>query len=137
MLSHEIYTRKYELWLIIPGQRSELLNEYGLYESQGEAQRMASAVADWFHLGTWYDSVLDRLGPETQDDLFAMRQGFKSDCVPLGSIRLQVRASVSSETAYGTATAFSGPGDDDADDDDHLPDTDLEPPDIVFALGSN
>lgn len=88
MLSPETTVRSWEIWILVPGLSREVFDLQRSCESKDEADRLASAIADWLHLGTWYDAVLDTLPPDAQDQLFALRQGFRADGVDLGTVQV-------------------------------------------------
>ena len=88
MFSPEVSAHSWAIWILSPGGVRELFDSRRLYESRGEAESVCAAMADWFHRGEWCDRVLDALPPDDQDELFALRRGFKADGVPLGMVRV-------------------------------------------------
>ncbi len=120
----------YEIWLYVPGECPELLNECGSYRSHEAAGAVRDAVRDWFRLGRWVDAVLDRLPPDVCSDLFARRQGFKARGIDLDAALVTIHRT----RAEGLRIAFTAPDEDEDADED----TPLEPVDVVYdnALGA-
>jgi hypothetical protein len=127
MVSATQTVQQYELWLIVPGQYSEPLGDCGLYESQQEAERVASVVRNWLHIGVWC-SILDYLDPEAQDALLFVRRGFAAMGIDLASVAVEVREFATA----GHDNRDSTKADDWMQRDDlSLEDTTLVPPEVT------
>lgn len=129
MVSPVPTSAQYEIWISAPGGHRELFDACRLFESRGDALRTCGAVQDWFHLGAWSDIVFDTLPPDAQDELYALRRGFKADGVDLPLVRVGAKpvATADGRTVVGYC---GGDPDDDADADD----TDLAPPEVLYHV---